>query len=77
MKRSTSASQFVVCLRNDRYKASLVLRRIYRVILDAEARRRGLVRVIDESGEDYLFPTKLFVPIELPKAATKMFSATS
>ncbi|MBI1849141.1 MAG: hypothetical protein HYR85_02235 [Planctomycetes bacterium] len=77
MKRSTAEPPFVVCVRNDRYKASLVVRRIYRVISDADARRRGLVRVIDESGEDYLFPAKLFVAIELPKAASKMFSTTS
>lgn len=58
--------QYVVCLDNEGYKASLVPRRIYRAIPDAEAADRGLVRIIDESEEDYLFPARLFERIELP-----------
>ena len=58
--------QYVVCLSNKGYRASLVSRRIYETVPDAEATSRGLVRVIDESGEDYLFPTDLFEAIELP-----------
>jgi hypothetical protein len=58
--------QFVVCLSNKGYRASLVVRRIYQLIPDSEASKHGLVRVIDESGEDYLFPQDLFEAIELP-----------
>lgn len=58
--------QYVVCLDNEGYKASLLARRIYRTIPDPEASSRGLLRVIDESGEDYLFPETLFEAIELP-----------
>ena len=58
--------QYVVCLKNKGYRASLVVRRIYEAIPDPEASRRGLLRVIDESGEDYLFPNDLFEAIELP-----------
>ena len=58
--------QYVVCLSNKGYRASLVSRRIYETVPDAEATSRGLVRVIDESGEDYLFPANLFEAIELP-----------
>jgi hypothetical protein len=57
--------QYVVCLGNTGYKASLVVRRIYEAIPDSEASRRGLLRVVDESGEDYLFPENLFEEIEL------------
>ena len=58
--------QFVVCLSNKGYRASLVVRRLYQAIPDAEASKRGLLRVIDESGEDYLFPEDLFEAVELP-----------
>jgi hypothetical protein len=58
--------QYVVCLSNKGYRASLVVRRIYELIPDPDASRRGLARVVDESGEDYLFPEKLFEAIELP-----------
>jgi hypothetical protein len=59
--------QFAVCLDNEGYKASLEVGKIYRVIVDDEARENGLVRVIDESGEDYAFATNRFYPIEVPK----------
>jgi len=68
------ANQFVVCVSNRGYKASLVVRRVYRMIPDREAEERGLLRVIDESGEDYLFPSKLFAAIELPRAVGKKFA---
>ena len=71
MKRKTSESNYVVCVSNQGYKASLVVRRIYQSVPDPEANKRGLLRVIDESGEDYLFPQKFFVEIELPKAVEK------
>ena len=58
--------QYVVCLNNEGYQASLLARRIYRAIPDTDAASRGLLRVIDESGEDYLFPQDLFEAIELP-----------
>lgn len=74
MSRRNSESQFVVCIDNKDYRASLVARRIYRVIRDPEAEKRGLLRVVDESGEDYLFPDKLFVRIELPKALGRIFA---
>ena len=64
-------SRFVVCVKNGSYKASLEPRKIYRVLDDPKGEAEGLLRVIDESGEDYLFPATLFVPIEVPaKAAT-------
>lgn len=69
-----NTSKFVVCVRNTGYKASLVIRRIYRRVPDREAEERGLLRVVDESGEDYLFPSKLFEPIDVPAKVAKAFS---
>jgi hypothetical protein len=61
------AKQFVVCLKNDGYEVSLERRKIYRVLPDADAAKHRLMRVIDESGEDYLYPRRFFAPIELPQ----------
>jgi hypothetical protein len=46
----------------------LVVRRLYELVADPEAAKRGLFRVVDESGEDYLFPQELFAAVELPSA---------
>lgn len=67
----TTTKQLVVCINNDGYSASLEKRKIYVLLRDAEADRHGLVRVFDESGEDYLYPKKLFRPIALPQAVKK------
>ena len=61
----------VVCLSNEGFMASLEPRKIYRVLRDESAAREGMVRVIDESGEDYLFPASLFEPIELPEVTRR------
>jgi len=61
--------QFVVCIRNKDYPASLELRKLYRLIADAEAAKHQQLRVVDESGEDYLYPEEYFVPVTLPQAA--------
>ena len=58
---------FVVCVRNDEYEGALELRKIYEVLEDADAEPHELVRVIDESGEDYLYPRQWFLAIELPQ----------
>lgn len=68
MSESTITSrQFAICVRNDDYAASLELRKIYEVLPDSDASKHHQVRVIDESGEDYLYPADYFVPIDLPK----------
>ena len=63
--------RFVICIRNEGYEVSLERRKLYEVVEDVDAARHGQIRVIDESGEDYLFSSDLFVPIELPKQAEK------
>ena len=57
---------FVVCIDNSEYPASLEIRKIYEVVPDAKAKKLDQIRIIDESGEDYLFPEDLFEAIELP-----------
>ena len=74
MKQHTLEVKFAVCINNEDYPASLELRKIYQVVPDPQAVERHLVRVVDESGEDYLYPADYFVPIELPGAAIKAFS---
>ena len=64
-----SDQQFVICIRNDDYPASLETRKIYASIADADASKHGQIRVIDESGEDYLYPSDFFIPIDLPREA--------
>ena len=67
MKRSdNSPSQFAICINNCEYPASLELHKIYRVLPDKDAEQDGDLRVIDESGEDYLYPSEWFMKLELP-----------
>ncbi len=61
------AKQFAVCLRNAGYDVSLERRKIYQVLPDPDAAKHRQIRVIDESGEDYLYPQNFFAPIELPQ----------
>jgi hypothetical protein len=59
------AAQLAVCLENEGYEASLETRKLYVVLPDEDAAKHRLVRIIDESGEDYLYPAKFFSSIEL------------
>ena len=67
-------TNYVFCLKNDNYPVSLELRKVYRVVQDDWATAHGHIRVIDESGEDYLYPADFFVPVALPKAAEDVFA---
>jgi hypothetical protein len=58
-------------VRNEGYEASLELRKLYELLPDSSSERHHLIRVIDESGEDYLYPEGYFIPVELPKATEK------
>ena len=70
-KQKEKETRFAVCVNNADYPASLELHKIYRVLPDEDAEADGDMRVIDESGEDYLYPADFFVLIELPKAVEK------
>jgi len=76
MKRKRRPRQsFVACIRNDGYEVSLDIGKVYVVLPDAKAAKYGRIRVIDESGEDYLFPIEYFLPVELSKPAKEAASA--
>ncbi len=57
---------FMICVDNRGYNASLEIRKLYEVLVDRAAEKHHLIRVIDESGEDYLYPDKFFAPVRLP-----------
>jgi hypothetical protein len=63
--------QLVICVDNEGYAVSLEKRKIYETLRDAAADEHGMLRVIDESGEDYLYPKTLFRPIALPLAVKR------
>ena len=71
MAREKKPAQFLLCLNADAYPASLEARKVYRALADADAEAKGFVRVVDESGEDYLYPQELFVAVDLPRAAAE------
>lgn len=77
MPRKKRQPEFVICVQNDDYPASLEVRKVYRVLPDAEGLSHKMMRVVDESGEDYLYPQELFVPVELPQTAKGVFSEAS
>ena len=65
--RRPKTQGFAVCLRNAGYSASLEVRKLYPVLRDPNAEANDLIRVIDESGEDYLYPKSWFVPVAVPQ----------
>jgi len=67
-RRKKAQPGFVACIDNSGYLASLELHKIYRVIPDDDAAQDGDIRVIDESGEDYLYSADRFIAVEIPKA---------
>lgn len=62
-----TGKEFVVCIKNKGYEVSLERRKIYQNLSDPEAAKHRQLRVIDESGEDYLYPENFFAPIKLPQ----------
>ena len=65
--------QFVICVDNDGYPASLERWKVYRALPDQEANAHGMLLVMDESGEDYLYEKTRFRPIELPSNVRRLF----
>ena len=68
-------STYMICIKNESYPASLEFGKVYRVLADAKAEEHKMLRVIDESGEDYLYPENYFVAITLPQLAQDAFLA--
>ena len=71
MKYLGSAKHYVVCVKNEGYEVSLERRKIYRVRPDKNASERDLIRIVDESGQSYLYPNSRFVAITLPQPILK------
>jgi hypothetical protein len=71
---STKSEHYVLCVSNEKYQASLEARKVYQCVPDTQAEAHGQIRVIDESGEDYLYPVDIFLPIEIPEEATRVFA---
>ncbi len=65
-QRKLSGARFAVCMNNQDYPVALELHKVYRVLPDADAAQDGDLRIVDESGEDYLYPAEYFLLIELP-----------
>ena len=76
-KAGRQPAHFVLCLNNDGYQASLEVGKLYRFIPDREAEAEGLIRVVDESGEDYAFDAARFHPVNLPATVEKKLIAAS
>lgn len=77
MGRENQTAHFAVCLNNEGYKASLEVGKLYRVIPDKEAEANDLIRVVDESGEDYAFSADRFHEVKLPSNVEKALLAAS
>ncbi|MBW4566900.1 MAG: hypothetical protein KME31_02415 [Tolypothrix carrinoi HA7290-LM1] len=77
MQLANTETKFVVCISNKDYPASLEIRKIYQIVPDYYAAQHQMIRVIDESGEDYLYPSSYFISIKLPKALEEALSVAS
>ncbi len=77
MKNMQAKTRYAICIQNDGSE-DLILSKVYQILADESAAKDGFVRVIDESGEDYLYPEGYFVSIALPKAAERaLFTESS
>lgn len=66
VEKRRRGAQFAVCVDNEGYQASLELGKLYRMLPDKDAQAHGLVRIIDESGEDYAYSSSRFFPMKIP-----------
>lgn len=76
-KLKPASARLLICVQNRGYRASLEKRKIYVSLSDPEAAKHGQVRVIDESGEDYLYPKSFFLPVTLPQSVRKAILAAA
>jgi len=71
------AAQFVVCLNNEGYLASLEVGKLYQIIPDEEAEKLGGLRVVDEDGEDYFYDARMFCPLQVPPIVAQTLISVS
>jgi hypothetical protein len=67
--------EYAICINNQDYPASLEPKKIYQILPDPQAQKHQLIRVIDESGEDYLYPANYFISLELPEEVKKVVAS--
>ena len=67
-KNNKMTKRFVVCIWDDEGETDLEVLKIYKQLRDSDAEQDGMIRIIDESGEDYLYPAKWFLPLDLPRS---------
>ncbi len=70
-------ARYAVCIKNENYPVSLELRKLYQIVPDKKSSALGLIRIIDESGEDYLYPSDYFLPVKLSPAIQKAVQLAS
>ncbi len=70
-------SKFVICIDNDNYQASLELFKVYITLPDDKGEKKNLIRVVDESGEDYLYPQDMFAQVNLPEVVAQVMLKVS
>jgi len=75
MKDEESEARFAICINNGGYIDDLKVRTVYQILPDESAAKSNYIRVIDETGEDYLYPANLFVPINVPREVEETFLA--
>jgi hypothetical protein len=68
----SNTARFVICIHNGEYAGTLDVRKVYEVLDDLIAAKRNYIRVIDESGEDYLYPASWFVPVAVPESVEQL-----
>lgn len=70
----STRKHFAVCIQNGQYEGTLELRKIYEILEDPSASEKNSIRVVDESGEDYLYPANWFLVLELPRTVEETLS---
>ncbi|HYW12844.1 MAG TPA: hypothetical protein VE871_12880 [Longimicrobium sp.] len=75
--KASEAPRFALCICNDGYPAALELHKAYPMLPDAVGERYGMVRIVDESGEGYLYPQEFFQPIEVPQGIGELLLRAS
>ncbi len=74
---NANTKRYVTCIKNDDYEVDLSLGKVYRVIPERVSEARGFVRIVDESGEDYLYPRSYFLPIAVSRTIQKALAKAS
>ncbi len=77
MATNATATRFALCIRNSGYRVSLDVEKVYPVLPDRQGEANGMLRVVDESGEDYLYPSSLFQLVEISEGAREQLTRVS